>query len=54
MLVEINRQFKAPVAREMSQGCSSSDLKLLFSRIKFSSSSKTVACSQLNPIDLSP
>lgn len=36
MVVEMNRTSQYPVAIEMNQGCSSTDARLLFERIKFS------------------
>ncbi|KAF2536030.1 hypothetical protein F2Q68_00018993 [Brassica cretica] len=36
MVVEMNRTSQYPVAIEMNQGCSSTDARLLFERIKSS------------------
>lgn len=46
MVVEINRSSQYPVAIEMTQGCSLTDARLLFERIKSSATSS----SHLDPV----
>lgn len=50
MVVEINRSSQYPVAVEMNQGCSLSDARLLYERIKSCASTS----SHLDPVVLSP
>ncbi|CAA7034928.1 unnamed protein product [Microthlaspi erraticum] len=50
MVVEINRSSQYPVAVEMNQGCTLSDARLLYERIK----SCATTSSHLDPVVLSP
>ncbi|KFK28040.1 hypothetical protein AALP_AA8G463900 [Arabis alpina] len=50
MVVEMNRSSQYPVAIEMNQGCSLTDARLLFERIK----SSATTSSHLDPVVISP
>lgn len=46
MVVEMNRSSQHPIAIEMNQGCSLTDARLLYERIK----SSATASSSLDPV----
>lgn len=49
MVVEMNRSSQYPVAIEMNQGCSITDARLLFERIKSSATTSSCPVVVLSP-----